>query len=86
MQRDFHTAFAEDSMPGMDGLSVLRHLRDQEGAPPVLVLSTHSEEQYAKRVKSLGASGYLTKSKTPKELQSAIRDVIHERRQRPSML
>jgi DNA-binding NarL/FixJ family response regulator len=64
------------SMPGMSGLDVLKQLKIEKPELPVLVLSVHSEDQYAVRVLRAGASGYLTKASAPDELIGAIRKVL----------
>jgi DNA-binding NarL/FixJ family response regulator len=63
------------SMPGKCGLDILKQLNYEKLNLPVLVLSMHSEEQYAIRVLKAGASGYLTKESAPDELIKAIRKV-----------
>lgn len=63
------------SMPGRGGLDILREIRAHHAALPVLVLSTHPEEQYAIRSLKAGAAGYLTKESAPEELVKAIRKV-----------
>ncbi len=68
------------SMPGRDGLDVLRELKQQQPKLPVLVLSMYPEEHYAVRVLRGGAAGYLTKSSAPDELISAIRRVSSGRK------
>lgn len=68
------------SMPGRDGLEVLRELKQQKPKLPVLILSMYPEEHYAVRVLRGGASGYLTKSSAPDELISAIRKVASGRK------
>ena len=64
------------SMPGRGGLDVLRQLRTDKPRLPVLVLSMHSEDQYAMRALRIGAAGYLTKETAPEELVKAIRKVV----------
>jgi two-component system invasion response regulator UvrY len=64
------------SMPDRSGLDVLKQLRSERPKLPVLVLSMHSEDQYAVRVLKAGASGYLTKDSAPDELVKAIRKVV----------
>jgi two-component system, NarL family, invasion response regulator UvrY len=61
------------SLPGMNGLEVLKQLRIDMPKLPVLMLSVHSEEQYAIRALKAGASGYLTKASAPEELVTAIK-------------
>lgn len=68
------------SMPGRDGLEVLKELKQLKPKLPVLVLSMYPEEHYAVRVLRSGASGYLTKSSAPDELISAIRKVASGRK------
>jgi two-component system invasion response regulator UvrY len=63
------------SMPGLNGLDILRQLKKESPKLPVLILSMHSEEQYAVRAFRVGASGYLTKQSAPDELLTAIRKV-----------
>ena len=61
------------SMPGISGLEVIRQIRKEYPKIAVLVLSVHSEEQYAVRVMKVGASGYVTKDSAPEELVKALR-------------
>ena len=42
----------------------------------MLVLSVHSEDQYAIRVLKAGASGYLNKDSAPEELVKAIHQLL----------
>jgi DNA-binding NarL/FixJ family response regulator len=63
------------SLPDRNGLDILKQLKSEYKAPPVLVLTVHSEEQYAIRVLRAGASGYLTKDSASDQLITAIRKV-----------
>jgi len=63
------------TMPGRSGIDILRDIRQQLPKLPVLVLSMHSEDQYAARVLKAGAAGYLPKEGAPHELIKAIRKV-----------
>jgi two-component system invasion response regulator UvrY len=63
------------SMPGRGGLEVLKELRRARPKMPVLVLTSHPEEQYAIRVLKAGAAGYMTKESAPEHLIEAIRKV-----------
>jgi PAS domain S-box-containing protein len=60
------------SMPGRNGLELIRLLRDQHPALRILVLTMHAEEQYIVRAFQAGAAGYLTKESAATELVSAI--------------
>lgn len=63
------------SMPGRSFLETLGQLKTQLPDLRVLVLSVHSENQYAVRALSAGAAGYLTKGHDPETLLVAIRRV-----------
>ena len=64
------------TMPGRSGLDVLRDLKQLRPDLPVLVLSMHPEDQYAKRVLKAGAAGYMNKETAPKELVKAVGKVL----------
>lgn len=72
---DYDVVVLDITMPGRDGVDVLRELKNERPRLPVLMLSIHPEEQYALRALKAGASGYLTKESAPDELVAAIRKV-----------
>ncbi len=63
------------SMPGRDALEILKELKYLRPKLPVLILSTHSEDQFGPRVLKAGAAGYMTKESAPEVLVSGIRKV-----------
>ena len=64
-------------MPGMDGIEVLRLIREQFPALPVIVLSGHRETETVKKMVELGASEYLTKPINPETLlDQFVKDLI----------
>jgi len=68
------------SMPGRNGLDILKQLRAEGIKAPILMLSMHPEEQYAIRVLKAGASGFLNKESATAELVSAIQKVLMGRK------
>jgi two-component system, NarL family, invasion response regulator UvrY len=68
------------SMPGRDGIEVLKQLKQLNPHRQVLILSMYPEDQYAFRAIKAGASGYLTKNKASSELIAAIRRVASGRK------
>src|SRR5688572_4624793 len=64
------------TMPGRSGFEVLRDVKILYPALPVLILSMHSEDQYAKRVLKAGAAGYMNKESAPDELVKAVAKVL----------
>jgi DNA-binding NarL/FixJ family response regulator len=63
------------SLGDRSGLEVLKELKQIRPRLPVLILSMHSEEQYARRAFKAGASGYITKDNPRAELVKAINKV-----------
>jgi two-component system invasion response regulator UvrY len=72
----FDVVILDINMPGISGLDVLSQIRSRQPGLPVLVLSAHSEAEFAVRILKAGASGYLNKELAPEELVKAIRRVI----------
>jgi len=60
------------SMPGPPFLDLLQRVRTGFPQLRVLVLTMHPEDQFAVRALRAGASGYLTKDRTPAELADAV--------------
>ena len=64
------------TMPGQNGLEVLKQLKRSHPQLPVLMLSMHSGYHYVMGSLKAGASGYLNKETAPEELVAAIRKAI----------
>jgi len=74
-KNDYDVILLDISLPDISGLEILKELKLEKPEVNILILSMHSEEQYAVRTLRSGASGYLTKEKLPEELIMAIRRV-----------
>lgn len=68
------------TMPGAVGLDALKHIHEERPELPILVLSIHPANQFARRALHAGASGYVTKDSATSELVGAIEDVRRGRR------
>jgi len=64
------------SMPGRSGLDILEDLKRSRPRIPVLLLTMHPEQQFARRALKAGAAGYLTKDSVPDELKEAIKRIV----------
>lgn len=68
------------SMPGRNGVEILKQLQAEGIKAPVLMLSMHSEDQYAVRVLKAGAMGFLNKETATDELVAAVRKILMGRK------
>ena len=75
-RQDWEIVILDISMPGKSGLDILDDVRRLRPKLPVLFLSMHPEEQYARRALKSGAAGYLTKDSIPEELKEAVRRIL----------
>ena len=74
-EKDYDVVVLDISMPGKNGLEVLKQLKSAKPKLPVLMLSMYAEGQYAVRVLKAGASGYLTKDSASEELVNAVEKI-----------
>lgn len=77
----FDAVILDIMMPGMDGLSVLRKIRETSGVP-VLMLTAKGDETDRVVGLELGADDYMAKPFSPRELLARIKAVL--RRGRPA--
>ena len=71
-------------MPKVDGLTVLRTLRERNDLTPVLILTARSEVDDKVLGLDSGANDYLTKPFDPKELLARIRAITRVQTKNPS--
>lgn len=65
------------SMPGMDGITLIREVKKRWPNLPCLVLSGHAESVYGEQVLAAGALGYVDKREV-KSIVPAIRRALGE--------
>ncbi|MEJ2142528.1 MAG: response regulator [Gammaproteobacteria bacterium] len=65
-------------MPGIDGLGVLKTIREHNQELPVVMLTTSTDENDLLESLRSGAQGYLLKDMEPDELVLALRDIVNE--------
>jgi len=63
------------SMPGKNGLDVIKDLKLIQPDVRILILSMYPEERFAMRSIRAGASGYLTKEMAPDEIVTAVKKI-----------
>lgn len=66
------------NMPNMNGIDVLKELKERNDPVKVLILTVHSEVEYLVKAVDIGANGYILKDSGSAELKQAINAVIDE--------
>jgi DNA-binding NarL/FixJ family response regulator len=74
--RDWNLLVLDISMPGRNGLELIKLVKAERPRLPILIFSMHHEEQYAVRAIRAGASGYLSKEGDTDLLLPAMRKVV----------
>lgn len=69
-------AVVDISLPGMNGIELIKHLLNHQPELKVLVISRHDEELYAERAIRAGARGYLMKLEAGDTLVTAVRRIL----------
>ena len=70
---------ADISLPGKNGLELIKDFQALSPGLPILVISMHDESLYAERVLRAGGRGYIMKQEGGKKLMLAIRQVLEGR-------
>lgn len=73
--REWSLLVLDISMPGRNGLELIKLVKSERPKLPILIFSMHPEEQYAVRAIRAGASGYLSKEGDTDLLLPAMRRV-----------
>ena len=60
------------NMPKMNGLEVLKSLKDAKSKVKVLILTVHNETEYLLKAVEIGINGYVLKDSESAELKKAI--------------
>jgi two-component system invasion response regulator UvrY len=76
----FDLVILDISMPGRNGLEILKEVKSYQPDLPVIIFSMYPEDQFAVRSIRNGAYAYLTKDISSKELVEAIRKILRGER------
>ena len=72
-------AIVDLSLPGANGIELIKNIRAEFPKLPILVLSMHDESLYAVRALRAGAQGYVMKQEALDNVIIAIREVLSGR-------
>jgi len=63
-------------MPVQDGMYLMRRLKEEGAAVPVVVMSGYSTQETIREAERLGAVAFIAKPFTPDELSDTVRSVL----------
>jgi len=72
-------AIVDLSLPGANGIELIKNIRAEFSKMPILVLSMHDESLYALRALRAGAEGYVMKHEAMANVIHAINEVFNGR-------
>jgi DNA-binding NarL/FixJ family response regulator len=70
------------NLPGTNGLDLLKQVKARHPDVPVIVFSLHSERQYEVRALRAGATAYLSKDRSPRDLVEIVKQILMGRQRR----
>lgn len=66
------------NMPGMDGPTLLQHVREHETYIPFLIITGRGDIASVSKAKEFGLDGYLRKPFFPTLLEAKLRAILHK--------
>jgi len=85
-EKPYDALVSDLRMPGMDGMQLLRWVKDEGPEIPVIMISAHGDIRDAVEAMREGAYDYLVKPFDPDELLLKVRKAVENRRLRLSVL
>ncbi|MFW9914693.1 MAG: PAS domain S-box protein, partial [Candidatus Thorarchaeota archaeon] len=76
-EEQFDVMVSDYLMPAMDGLALLKKIREEGNDIPFIMFTGHGREEVAMQALNLGADYYLMKSDEPGSLYGELAHIIH---------
>ncbi len=73
---DIDLMLVDVSLPGMNGIELIKNVIFQKPDQKILVVSRHDESLYAERAIRAGAKGYIMKFESAEEILRAVKKVL----------
>ena len=77
-KQDVDILFTDIKMPFMDGMDLIKEVRDNNIKAKIVIFSGYEEFEYAKFATKMGVINYILKPVDPNEFQSTIVRIINE--------
>lgn len=81
-QQTYDLVLLDLKMPGMDGIEVLRRLRELSSTTAVILLTAHGTVESAVEAMKLGAVDFLQKPFAPQEIRDVVSQVLGRQKRR----
>jgi DNA-binding response OmpR family regulator len=75
-EREYELMLLDLKMPGMDGMTVLRRVRDIRPDIKVIIVTAHGTIDFAVEAMKLGAVDFLQKPFAPREIRALVKRVM----------
>lgn len=73
-------------MPGMDGLELIREIREAKLDTDIIIISGYKQFDYAQQAIRYGVEDYIVKPIDERELTSMVRRILEKRGDRQTLL
>lgn len=67
--------FLDVNIPKLDGLEILKRIREKDSTTMIIMISAHSEEKIINKAKEYGVDRYILKPVTREELRDCLESV-----------
>ena len=76
IQPELIVILSDINMPGMDGLALLREIKDRRPELPVMMVTAYGDDERRRRASEYGAADFLSKPVDFDQLKSRLRDLL----------
>lgn len=79
VEEEPHLVISADSMPGLDGVELVRKIRQRDKDVPVLLLSAETSDDLEREATELGSCKVLTRPFYPRQFRSFVEAALPRR-------
>jgi DNA-binding NtrC family response regulator len=75
-EKTYDMIFLDLKMPGMNGLEVLRRIREKDPSTSVVIITAHGTVDSAVEAMKVGAADFMQKPFTPQEIKTIVEEIL----------
>ncbi len=72
----FDLVITDINMPGMDGIELVRRMRERDTEIPILALTTEGDESFRRRGEAAGVDGWIVKPFKPAQFIAIVKQIL----------